>query len=80
MKDIENELEQQSRKKEKEENFLPKLKESQRCFEETFKEIEKKHWKKCAMMFPYFVKRKRRIARSGIDCSCFLMRTFHIQY
>ena len=39
MKDIENELEQlQSRKKK---NFLPKVKESQRCLEETFKEIEK---------------------------------------
>ena len=42
LKDIENQLQQlQSRKKEIEENLLSKCKESQRCFEETFKEIEK---------------------------------------
>ena len=42
LKDIEKELEQlQSRKKEIEENLLPKVKESQRFCEETFKEIEK---------------------------------------
>ena len=42
LKDIEHQLQQlQSRKKEIEENLLPQVKESQRCFEETFKEIEK---------------------------------------
>ena len=42
LKDIEHQLERlQSRKKEIEENLLPQVKESQRCFEETFKEIEK---------------------------------------
>ena len=42
LKDIEHQLEQlQSRKKEIEENLLPQVKESQRYFEETFKEIEK---------------------------------------
>ena len=42
LQDIENQLEQlQSRKKEIEENLLPQVKESRRCFEETFKEIEK---------------------------------------
>ena len=41
LKDIENELQQlQSRKKEIEENLLPQAKESQRCFEENFKEME----------------------------------------
>ena len=40
LKDIENQVEQlQSRKKEIEENLLPKVKESQRCFEETIKEL-----------------------------------------
>ena len=42
LKDIENQVEQLlSRKKEIEENLLRKVKQSQRCFEETFKEIEK---------------------------------------
>ena len=41
LKDIEHQLQQlQSRKKEIEENLLPQAKQSQRCFEETFKEIE----------------------------------------
>ena len=42
LQDIENQLQQlQSRKKEIEENLLPKAKESQGCFEKIFKEIEK---------------------------------------
>ena len=42
LKDIEHQLEQlQSRKKEIEKNLLPKVQETQRYFEETFKEIEK---------------------------------------
>ena len=42
LKDIENEVQRlQSRKKEIEENLLPKLKQSQRSFEETFNEMEK---------------------------------------
>ena len=41
LKDIENQIQQlQSRKKEIEENLLPKAKQSQFSFEETFKEIE----------------------------------------
>ena len=41
LKDIENEVQRlQSRKKEIEENLLPKAKESQRSFEKTFKEME----------------------------------------
>ena len=43
LKDIENQIEQlQSRKNEIEENLLPKAKQSQFSFEETFKEIENK--------------------------------------
>ena len=42
LKDIENEVQRlQSRKKEIEEILLPKLKQSQKSFEETFKEMEK---------------------------------------
>ena len=42
LKDIANQIQQlQSRKKEIEENLLPTAKQSQRCVEETFKEIEK---------------------------------------
>ena len=41
LKDIEHQLQQlQSRKKEIEENFLPKAKQSQRSFEESFKQIK----------------------------------------
>ena len=62
LEDIKNELQLQSREKEIEENLLPKAKQSQRSFEVFSKKLGKikKYWKKCVMMFYYFVKMKKK--------------------
>ena len=60
MKDIENQLQQlQSRKKEIEKNLL-KAKQSQRSFEESFKQIENNQKILAEMCFDVFAKTKTK--------------------